>query len=91
MGKSNGSLYAGETVEGHSMQDNALDAKMKGRLDIRRGEKNTRAKWTEDQIKTVRELYAQGISRRKLRLRFPEIPYGTLDGFIYDQSWKHLL
>ena len=72
-------------------QDNALDAKAKGRLDIRRGERNTRARWTEDKIKMLRELYAQGISRRELRLRFPEIPYGTLDGFIYDQSWKHLL
>jgi len=72
-----------------TVQDNALDTKAKGRLDIRQGEKNPGAKLTEAKVILLRELHASGIGPIELSSRF-SIPLGTINCVVYRQSWKHL-
>lgn len=71
-------------------KDNAIDAKNKGRLDIRQGERNPTAKLTEAKVLELRKLHMNGIGPQRLRAIFPEIPLGTINCVIYRQSWKHI-
>lgn len=62
---------------------------MKGPGDKTAGEKNGRAVLTQAKVTRVRELYAQGLSDRKLAKQFG-VGRTTVQRIVNGETWKHV-
>jgi hypothetical protein len=82
--------------------DNARDMSEKGRgatggknasrlhpERLRRGEAHGRAKVTEEQVREIRRLYAEGVPHRKLAKMFGLSPSPILD-IVHRRHWQHV-
>ena len=69
--------------------DNSRDAEKRGRRPHLRGEDNTSAALTEEAVRHMRELYANGTSTRKLATMFG-IQQSTAWAAATGESWKHV-
>ncbi len=56
---------------------------------ILRGARNPRARLTEDQVRMIRQLHAEGIAVDDLATRY-EIHRVTVEGIIQRKSWRHI-
>lgn len=69
-------------------RDNTRDAAQKGRM--RRGESHSKTTLTEDQVREIRDRYAQGgVFERELAELFG-VPRSTINGILRRRTWKHL-
>lgn len=55
------------------------------------GSLNGRAKLTENDVLTIRELYKKGCTTTELYKKYPQVTKTTIRGIINNQTWKHLL
>lgn len=71
-----------------TQKENIQDAAKKGRLSERRGEKNTNARLTEEQVLAIRALKGK-ISQREIAALFG-VARSTIDDIHSGRTWKHL-
>ena len=72
--------------------DNAADRDVKGRLGTDRGakgEEHWKAKLTESDVREIRRLRAEGVSRAALVKQF-QVSGGVIYKIITRQTWKHV-
>ena len=55
----------------------------------RRGERNHRAKLTEDDVRLIRALGAEGMTHRGLAAKF-EVSKRAIEAVLTGQSWRHV-
>ncbi len=77
-----------------TIADNNRDAFNKGRNRniaqyVKRGEDRHNAIFTEELVKEIRRLYAEGINMNELISRY-NAPRGTLYGIVSRKTWKHV-
>jgi hypothetical protein len=71
-----------------SQADNIRDAVLKGRM--RRGEAAGAAILTEAEVKSMRQHFEQGCSRKEIALKFNR-PYQTVVDVIGQKTWRHVI
>lgn len=70
--------------------DNARDRNSKGRQADRRGENNIKAKFTNEQVLKIRELYkTKEYSHRGLARMF-EVTRSTITNILTSKTWLHI-
>lgn len=67
--------------------DNMHDMESKGRSYHKRGELHGRAKLTWDDVAIIRQLHADGMSKRAVARRYPHVNRGTVRAVIDRRSW----
>jgi len=70
-------------------RDNILDAKKKGRLANRKGEKHPGAKLNEDKVKRIRELRKRGYTLERLGKIFG-VDMSTIGYIVSRKLWSHV-
>ena len=70
--------------------ENNRDRTAKGREYDRRGERNPRAKLTEQDIREIRELQGKGISQQTIAARF-NVPQPSISCIWLGKTWKHVV
>jgi predicted DNA-binding protein (UPF0251 family) len=55
----------------------------------RRGERHPRAKLTEDDVRLIRALGAEGMTQRGLAAKF-EVSKHAIEAILTRQSWRHV-
>ena len=57
----------------------------------KQGALNGRAKLTEEDVKKIRQLWKDGVSRKELYEMYPQVNPTTIRGVINNKTWKNLL
>lgn len=57
----------------------------------KQGALNGRAKLTEDDVRKIRQLWKDGITRKELYEMYPQVNPTTIRGVINNKTWKNLL
>lgn len=57
----------------------------------KQGSLNGRAKLTEDDVRLIRKLWNEGISRKELYEKYPQVNPTTIRGVINNKTWKNIL
>lgn len=55
------------------------------------GASNPRSKLTEDDVRRIRKLHAEGVSNSKLYCEYPQVSTTTIRDIINKKTWKNLL
>lgn len=72
-------------------KDNALDMVAKGRArnEPHRGEDNGNSRFTEEDIREMRRMYADGVSQTKIAHQF-HTSQGSVGDIVRRETWKHI-
>lgn len=70
-------------------KDNSMDMVNKGRSDYRKGESNPHSKLIEDNIRQIRQMYANGESQSKIATFFG-IGTHTVSRIVNYKRWSHI-
>lgn len=74
---------------GQEHEDKSLNANKKDLYLTRRGERNPKAKLTDDDVRLIRALGREGISHRVLARKF-EVGKNAVESVLNGKTWKHV-
>lgn len=57
----------------------------------KQGSLNGRAKLTEEDVRLIRKLWNEGVSRKELYEKYPQVNPTTIRGVINNKTWKNIL
>lgn len=72
-----------------SSDDNNKDRAAKGRTVTRLGEVNNMSKLSEDDVRTIRDLYTSGVNGVEIAKRFP-VNHCAIYDIINNKTWRHV-
>lgn len=82
---------AATNLEWVSHQENIRRAKEKGNYCGRyEGEKNPRAKLSEDKVRLIRQEYANGITQQQISNRY-DVPWSTVHNIVNNHTWNSVV
>jgi hypothetical protein len=78
-----------ENLELVTAEENREHARERGLIRSKRGEANPKAKLSDDDVRAIRRMRAQGITARKLALRF-DVTERVIYSIQHRKSWTHI-